>query len=956
MIYKKIALMIVLSFIFGVGTASANNDGNKCQIKVDETKSTNGEVTTSLNSADFEAFSDAWGLNVVREYSYFELSMDPVNKEVNNQAKLEVTLKNGDTVVATKTLSVNNPVRFEIDETVDAAYQVVAKISHGGGICPITNELTGWNYEFTVDGPVTYENFFYDEKVCSNLRNNILDTGNDDVKFADATVDKYADITNKNDVVNAAYLCSDKTAGTFGISYDSLIKHIKNAVDSISLAEHLEKISQSTSADKQYFTEEFFKANNYIKYEYNKNGIDVDTLSCKNYVGLNGQAGLTTGSPFEFQGDNPEDYDLDYYSSVNQGKFYTVGPEEEFKANGEVVCTTQCTEKVTISYGPPVASKAGLCFEYKVKVVAKSFCEAKINHDTKPEKEEVCLPVPRCNGTSLYGDQGGPSEDFDACIQENDNGEYTQTGIDRCFKEVYGKTQEDTERMAALTSDIGNAFGVSYDYLTINKNYFGTGKSEAWLEANDHKIIQAVRDINAEGDGGKYTRVSGEILWTDANGNKFSENQLQNNKYYHFGGYYFATTEKARQTIWNVADYDYKQWTYLGSSYFARPGGFKQTRNCKEKCVWTGCTNGEFINNSDAQEDYDKKLEAWTSAISKCTGEATCDVTTSTFDIDIDIEAHDNIDFEQSTIKPNDNTYPNLDNGGNAVNESNPDNTIMHNGACYGKDSTNNHYMTEWSFPGTWINNKTGVISYEDKTGDDAWHNVEDKFCLPLNAEDSNTTWWNWYIANKGQDNPNVPEDEKAEIEKDLDYNITAKTNNFGMFNWNIGVQCFYSANNEETCVDGDPECLSKLGEDAELTTHNVKYRAIPVNNFEDSNVRGWNWSLGATDLSNKDYPIVPTLLRQEIQDTGLDVYTDEYLDYEIILDSDAISKIREKYKDIPYNEYTGTYEEINDINFYRSDFLSDYVKTITRGTIGCNNQDNNGSCKIYNQSEVGGN
>src|SRR5699024_9987167 len=78
-----------------------------------------------------------------------------------------------------------------------------------------------------------------------------------------------------------------------------------------------------------------------------------------------------------------------------------------------------------------------------------------------------------------------------------------------------------------------------------------------------------------------------------------------------------------------------------------------------------------------------------------------------------------------------------------------PDTNEIGYAGCYESGDEKNWYQAEWSFPGTWINNKTGEISYEDKTGNNAWHVQKDKFCVPLDAKSVNTTWWQWSQVNK---------------------------------------------------------------------------------------------------------------------------------------------------------------------------------------------------------------
>ena len=61
-----------------------------------------------------------------------------------------------------------------------------------------------------------------------------------------------------------------------------------------------------------------------------------------------------------------------------------------------VTCQVNCTEVVTIEYGPPVATTAGLCFEYDVKVTSRVNCDI-ITPPKPPNKiTTYCTPSPQC--------------------------------------------------------------------------------------------------------------------------------------------------------------------------------------------------------------------------------------------------------------------------------------------------------------------------------------------------------------------------------------------------------------------------------------------------------------------------------------------------------------------------------------------------------------------------------
>ena len=147
----------------------------------------------------------------------------------------------------------------------------------------------------------------------------------------------------------------------------------------------------------------------------------------------------------------------------NVRKFAKKGPikEEKFnvvigqdknknlKTKEEVACTVQCGEEVEVTYGPPVAVKGTVCFEYFVTVKSKIQCESKANVKARPQppkveeiKEKVCNVKITCNSVGgIVSAQAGPNEDFDNCVKTKFNGKYTQKAINYCYKKVYKKSK-----------------------------------------------------------------------------------------------------------------------------------------------------------------------------------------------------------------------------------------------------------------------------------------------------------------------------------------------------------------------------------------------------------------------------------------------------------------------------------------------------------------------------------
>ena len=156
-------------------------------------------------------------------------------------------------------------------------------------------------------------------------------------------------------------------------------------------------------------------------------------------------SGKVPTDPAELEGDN-------YY--VNKDYIYGVMTETlnlgtyQFHYSPGVVtygnaitCDVTCEEAVEVEYGPPVASKAGMCFEYKVRVTSRTSCNMSKAPEMPPHDCSYCTPTPRCvsSGGGVWL-QGGPNEDFDACVKACDGGKYTKTCSNKCYKKVYGTT------------------------------------------------------------------------------------------------------------------------------------------------------------------------------------------------------------------------------------------------------------------------------------------------------------------------------------------------------------------------------------------------------------------------------------------------------------------------------------------------------------------------------------
>ena len=678
------------------------------------------------------------------------------------------------------------------------------------------------------------------------------------------------------------------------------------------------------------------------------------------------------------------------YQYTNSSTYYAYNKTTDTKTigNEKITCEKECSETLLVEYGPPVASIAGLCFEYKVRVKSTVKCTSRATGTPpSPDDYSVCAPTPQCEGKWGTYNQAGPNEEFDSCINSCDNGKYTQSCINKCYNKVYSdgtktKLSYEVKQMANETS------------CTIGSAKTATELSQAML-AGDKKETKSefgyyYRDKN---DNNKIKWKAGKYYWT-----KYSR-------------YYFANSSIAERT-YNDDINCVKNGTYYrgdGTWHLYAPdtGGFKvdagvrtssnyindKARWCYSTCYYIGCDNGEPLNNSDVEGDYEADLNEYNEFINTCSAKASCSTKTAEFTIKVNNKTKD---------KPNEDNWINYDaatlrNTGSAVDINDKSNIILNRSDCYGETIEKNKYMTEWSFPGTWVNNKTGEISYQEKT-DKTWHKKTDKFCTSLNSADVNVGWW-YYGAMKGlgksdtESKKNVVTGETMTDEQlkaaVTDYNIKASASDFGHFSWKIDVSCFYALYDTATCTGSDcnpdPECTtgSSCTPDPDPCTEPgctdvdsaQRYRIRTVDNADlfpstegkdttdpskTGRTPGFNWTVNATNLKNKNYIIAPSALLTEIQEKERkgETYSDTNLEYEFVLDRTALSAIRKHTTSGNYTNFTGKFTIVNGVSVYNSSLFRGTGSTLDSkyinktGILGCNNEDNG---KCYNYPELVG-
>lgn len=364
-----------------------------------------------------------------------------------------------------------------------------------------------------------------------------------------------------------------------------------------------------------------------------------------------------------------------------------VKPEIEYHYNYKTpekvkLCSIKCREDLTITYGPPVAVKAGFCFEYEVKIESKVTCDSEIYKNSAPDinRYQVCEPTPICsNGVPQYINQAGPNEEFDQCIQQKYNGKYTQKAINACYNEVYGKNKNTSKKQTSLALNYLNAERMSNaisqcNPANISSEYDGSVMYEAY---------------NINGYYGGYYVDNGK-RWVPYLTGTFKDSYGEEIPYYkdcHWNKYarfYFLSYAKAQRTVGNDENSAVRGlwgqgepysdnltwWKYYPQYNNTTNDGIKIGKKfgtvCSDVCSYKkyncsgkylnevapktapdGYTTTKDENYLSAQEAYKADYEAYEREIAKCDAAASCNTETATYTMTVNNLTDDTVICEK---------------------------------------------------------------------------------------------------------------------------------------------------------------------------------------------------------------------------------------------------------------------------------------------------------------------
>lgn len=572
------------------------------------------------------------------------------------------------------------------------------------------------------------------------------------------------------------------------------------------------------------------------------------TIRSKDYIAANGEDGYYLSENTSYMFGSGE-------FSINNGRYrYRYSPCNP--TNGAAVtCKVRCEEAVIVQYGAPVASKAGLCFEYKVKVTSRVSCEMSELPPLPDKVTTVCTPTPTCTGIGRSGNryyltEGGPNEDFHACVEACDGGIYSSKCSKKCYKDVYQK-----------------------GLITYNSSKTASG--------------------------GYYCQ-NGSVSW-------------------HGGGpgrYYGGGCKSQYEPDGNgICRHHYSNGTV-----------------CQDDCWWNSCPSGVYLNPGYSGEDYSNNMELYNQAVAKCTAAARCSTSQAEFTIAVDYKDDSNtvrtINFPYNENvredAPNENLFSKdklcsrRSEGSCSTTAGTKTSTILKYDGCYNRSSTDETiYFSEWGFPSSWLNRKTGELSYKVKNESDiGWQEIKDKFCLPFHAQDVNEKWWRYYYKSLGED---ITCPYASTVDS---YNIRAKATDFGYFGWNIDVKCFYAVGDDNCGGDTNPTDVPYVIRSVDLEN---LFPATDGSSLTSSNdigrTPGFNWSEDAKNEKNLDYTSNPDAYAKYIQDKGYSIYSDDNLDYEFYLSPDVLRQLKGARSD--YTLFRGSnITDIYGVIRYKSDLF----------------------------------
>ena len=632
-------------------------------------------------------------------------------------------------------------------------------------------------------------------------------------------------------------------------------------------------------------------------------------------------------------------------SESNQEKYYYENPAVVGTYNGQEACRSVCTEKLTVTYGPPHAVKAGLCLTYTVEVQSKVECNT-VYSNIKPKTYDLCTPIPYCNEVEGYQTQAGPNEKFESCINKCDGGKYTKKCSKQCYNKIY------KNKTTTSTTNTSNMLNYANDILV-------TKTATACPNNGD---INAINEY-LKTSSAHYDKSGGTITWSNGGSSCWVDQ---------YASFYFLPGIISR-TVGDSSEVS-------GGNYYSDNDGFKRhgtsdsNRLCGNTCSYLGCTSdSDIVDPAEIAKKNAEEVKKFNDAINICKENAKCETSTQTsiFTMEINDIHKSGTDNWVKWVASNNTGSTASKCDSSSISGSCANIIKKTDGECYGGGQNPEYdYYTKINFPGSWINNKSHKVEYVKPKDTNAYTGGDDKYCFSPESKDVNVDWWKAY-NDADTDITKISGSTKVES-----WNIKASAEKFGKFQWKLSLACFYGLYNG-TCT-GDNCCE---GEDCSTSADNYEVKTSALSNIlgidktsTDESELPYNWSCDATNLNNGDYKITPTATKAAIESAGNSIYddanNDEYLDYRInltptimqnIVNNDGLSygEFLDSIDKVTIVQNTNKDDETAEFTTYVSNLLRNgvikegVVKMPDKEALVCNNLANSSTCQEFTDTCV---
>lgn len=643
---------------------------------------------------------------------------------------------------------------------------------------------------------------------------------------------------------------------------------------------------------------------------------------------------------------------------LGESYIYRFAPGNYYYDSVPLKCEVECKETVSVEYGPPVATKAGFCFEYQVQ--ATSYVRCKTKKLPKPPEKQYkgyCSPMPRCVHKNYTITRAGPDDNFDDCVEACDGGKYTDTCSEKCYNKIYNKGNKKILRFA-------DAFEYNQNSQKIAATTIDGQIDECLAVAKNHTFkLNKYKDYS--GDKTFY----GCYYWTNSS----------HDKIWWVGDEGGGKTDDTPTRFYHDEDpnRDYSKYVIVGGGFVRKKHGDNDychakchysKSNCKQRFSGTRAqifAGNEYLNKGVAAADNIENEKTYERALATCKARAICKKTKATFTIKVDgtpvATPEDYIDTNANTKKVTD-----------FVKENVTGSPRRYDG-CYVNSTSNNiWYKTVWGFPGACVSQKYGTLKNNgDPSCGDDYHPRE--YCLPYSVSKVNQKWWRYYYTKLFGSGSDIDSSLKSDAFREKygnswqvhslsgftpTYNIVASARAFGFFKWNLDISCFYAYDSFDVCTT--PPCDGP----------DEKYiRAVDLNNLfpdtgggilsDPSNIgrshAPLNWSKYSTN-TKKDttgfFDSEPDRYLRWVQKQGYAIYNNANLDYRVVLTPESINTIKgmaNGYGTFPGEMRSGRTTSVAN---YKSSLLrttlAGHVSLPSETALQCNNIKNHNTCEDY--------